>query len=109
MDQYNEPFLEYVQAKEIVSKLEVSPKCPLPPNVCSRIRQASSEEAAVQEPFKHFRKEGTPDTIRSLCVAMTKLIGYPKMNQLGDKMKSDEDLTLPYVRSYLTISSPFTI
>ena len=86
--------LEVVQAEEIVSRLEVT--CPLPPRVCSSIKRASSEEDAARELFKHFQKQGTPDTIRSLCDVMTGLKGYHNMNHLGEKMKNDEDLLLPY-------------
>ena len=88
--------LKVVQAEEIASRLEVSQTCPLPAPVCSSVRQASSEEDAARELFKHFQKQGTPDTIRSLCDVMTGLKGYHNMNHLGEKMKNDEDLPLPH-------------
>ena len=86
--------LKVVQAVEIAFRLEVS-ECPLPPRVYSSIKQASSEEDAARELFKHFQKQGTPATIRSLCDVMTGLKGYSNMNHLGEKMKNDEDLPLP--------------
>ena len=84
--------LKVVQAEEIASRLEVSQRCPLPPRVCSSIRQARTKEEAARELFQHFQEQGTPDTIRSLCDVMTGLKGYHKMNHLGEKMKNDEDL-----------------
>ena len=88
--------LEVVEAEEIASRLEVSQTCPLPSRVCNSIRRANSEEDAARELFKHFQKQGTPDTIRSLCDVMTELRGYANMKRLGEKMKNDEDLSLPY-------------
>ena len=85
--------LKVVQAEEIVPRLEVT--CPFPPRVRSSVKRASTEEDAARELFKHFQKQGTPDTIRALCDVMMGLEGYANMNHLGEKMKNDEDLLLP--------------
>ena len=88
--------LKVVQAEEIASRLEVSQTCPLPSRVCSSIRQARTKEEAARELFKHFQEQGNPVNIRSLCDVMTELKGYANMKRLGEKMKNDEDLSLPY-------------
>ena len=92
MGRYQGRFLEVVNAHAIRMKLEIDEVIP---RKLSFDMANTFEGDATKMLYLHLRDNATSNVIHKVCDAMTKEIGYPKMNQLGSKMKSDKDLP-PY-------------
>ena len=92
MKRYRKKFLEVVDAHAIRMKLQIDGV--IPEGLSFKMEHASPGEATDML-YLHLHSHATSNVIHKLCAAMTKEIGYPKMNNLGSKMKSDKDLP-PY-------------
>ena len=97
MGKYKETFLEVVDALAIRMKLQIDEV--IPEGLSYRMDNTSNNEAREML-YVHLHSHATSDVIHKLCDAMTSKSGFPRMNNLGHKMKSDKDLP-PY--SMLTV------
>ena len=82
-----EAFVRYAGAKEVASELrrrKVIPEC-----VEAKIERALDRKTANGFLYDHLYAQGTFRTLEIVCDVFTGEEGYPRMNELGMKIKDD--------------------
>ena len=86
IEKYKDRFLSYIDARAIVTRLEIDEV--IPDTVSHKIQQ-SAPSVANEVLFLHLRSHSSLETLHKLCDVMIGMSGYPKMNKLGRLMKDD--------------------
>ena len=86
MKKYKDRFLSCIDARAIVTRLEIEEV--IPDTVSYKI-QHSAPSVANEVLFLHLRSHSSPETLHKLCDVMISMRGYAKMKNLGRDMKDN--------------------
>ena len=86
LKKHEEDFFECVDAQYNVLRLKR--KNVIPPSVAREISEKTYEEAK-ELLYDHLLKHATEDSLREWCEWALAAQGYPKMQELGKKMKNE--------------------
>ena len=89
MDKFSERFLNDVDSRVIVLRLEINEV--IPEDVAHDIDHCSVRKGN-EKLLLHLQKHANPNSISKLCDVMRSITGYPRMNRLGRAMKKELDL-----------------
>ena len=84
LETYEKKFLEVVNAKQSLPRL--IHEGVIPADVKTTIESANDENAKYIL-LEHLQKNATVDTLRVYCDVAIAAIGFPRMQELGKKMK----------------------
>ena len=73
----------------------------IPGDLCFELERTGNDKA-TEMLFLHMRDHGSLETVRSLCDVMIGKEGYPKMNNLGQDMKKDLQVSYIYADNMTT-------
>ena len=82
-----EVFVRYAGAKEVASELRR--RKVIPERVETKIERAPDRKTANGLLYDHLYAQGTFQTLEIVCDVFVEEEGYPRMNQLGERMKEE--------------------
>ena len=85
LEPFSEMFMTYAGAKEVASELRRRKVIPEP--VETKIERALDRKTANGLLYDHLYAQGTFQTLGTVCDVFIGEQGYPRMNQLGERMK----------------------
>ena len=87
LKQFQESFVKDAGAKQVASELQRLQVIPEP--VETNIERAEDRKTANGLLYDHLYAQGTFQTLEIVCDVFIEEEGYPRMNQLGRKMKEE--------------------
>jgi ankyrin repeat protein len=87
MHSFLDTFMKAASAKEVASNLYRRKVIPEP--VETEIERALDRKTANGHLYDHLYSQGTLETIQVVCDVFIKEEGYPRMNELGERMKRE--------------------